>query len=180
MVGVCLMVLASQRDFTRGLINDATHSFACFGDRHRPVALHHGRHHRDPFEVKYCVMTDWLNPILDAIGLLAASRTSSRPNWDSSAKLFVSQAPSSRGSVVSDMLTTGPGGWPINCSACFPCRRLLASREGEPLPLKATTGRTLFSGGGRRSSKSLWTDKGLYTARGRLGQIGIAEPQQGP
>jgi ubiquitin-conjugating enzyme E2 variant len=27
--------------------------------------LHHGHHHRSPFEVKYCVMSDWLNPILD-------------------------------------------------------------------------------------------------------------------
>lgn len=26
---------------------------------------HHGEHHRSPFEVKYCVMTNWLNPILD-------------------------------------------------------------------------------------------------------------------
>lgn len=26
---------------------------------------HHARHHRDPFEVRYCVMTDWLNPLLD-------------------------------------------------------------------------------------------------------------------
>lgn len=26
---------------------------------------HHGHHHRSPFEVKYCVMSDWLNPILD-------------------------------------------------------------------------------------------------------------------
>lgn len=26
---------------------------------------HHGEHHRSPFEVKYCVMSDWLNPILD-------------------------------------------------------------------------------------------------------------------
>lgn len=27
--------------------------------------LHHGHHHRSPFEVKYCVMSDWLNPLLD-------------------------------------------------------------------------------------------------------------------
>ncbi|MDZ4852446.1 MAG: fatty acid desaturase CarF family protein [Pirellulaceae bacterium] len=27
---------------------------------------HHHGHHRDPFEIKYCVMTNWLNPILDA------------------------------------------------------------------------------------------------------------------
>lgn len=26
---------------------------------------HHGEHHRSPFDVKYCVMSDWLNPILD-------------------------------------------------------------------------------------------------------------------
>ena len=29
---------------------------------------HHGEHHRSPFEVKYCVMSDWLNPILDLVG----------------------------------------------------------------------------------------------------------------
>lgn len=29
--------------------------------------LHHGQHHRSPFAVKYCVMSDWLNPILDAL-----------------------------------------------------------------------------------------------------------------
>lgn len=28
-------------------------------------AAHHGRHHRSPFEVRYCVMSDYLNPILD-------------------------------------------------------------------------------------------------------------------
>ncbi|XZE36530.1 fatty acid desaturase CarF family protein [Pirellulaceae bacterium SH501] len=28
---------------------------------------HHGEHHRSPFEVRYCVMSDWLNPFLDAI-----------------------------------------------------------------------------------------------------------------
>lgn len=27
--------------------------------------MHHGHHHRSPFLVKYCVMTNWLNPILD-------------------------------------------------------------------------------------------------------------------
>lgn len=27
---------------------------------------HHGTHHRAPFDVRYCVMTDWVNPILDA------------------------------------------------------------------------------------------------------------------
>ncbi len=26
---------------------------------------HHGEHHRSPFEVRYCVITDWLNPVLD-------------------------------------------------------------------------------------------------------------------
>jgi hypothetical protein len=30
---------------------------------------HHALHHIDPFELKYCVMTDWLNPILDRLGL---------------------------------------------------------------------------------------------------------------
>jgi hypothetical protein len=29
---------------------------------------HHGQHHHDPFEIKYCVMTNWLNPFLDAVG----------------------------------------------------------------------------------------------------------------
>jgi hypothetical protein len=29
---------------------------------------HHGEHHRSPFDVKYCVMSNWLNPILDGIG----------------------------------------------------------------------------------------------------------------
>lgn len=28
---------------------------------------HHGEHHRSPFEIRYCVMSDWLNPFLDAI-----------------------------------------------------------------------------------------------------------------
>jgi hypothetical protein len=28
---------------------------------------HHGEHHRSPFSIKYCVSTDWLNPILDAV-----------------------------------------------------------------------------------------------------------------
>lgn len=27
--------------------------------------LHHGQHHRSPFAVKYCVMTNLLNPLLD-------------------------------------------------------------------------------------------------------------------
>jgi ubiquitin-conjugating enzyme E2 variant len=30
-------------------------------------AKHHGEHHRSPFDVKYCVMTNWLNPILDGL-----------------------------------------------------------------------------------------------------------------
>ena len=30
---------------------------------------HHAEHHRSPFAVKYCVMSDWLNPFLDALGL---------------------------------------------------------------------------------------------------------------
>lgn len=29
---------------------------------------HHSDHHRSPFEVKYCVMSDMLNPFLDAMG----------------------------------------------------------------------------------------------------------------
>ena len=29
---------------------------------------HHAQHHIDPFESKYCVMSDWLNPILDHFG----------------------------------------------------------------------------------------------------------------
>jgi hypothetical protein len=28
---------------------------------------HHGEHHRSPFDCKYCVMSDWLNPILDYV-----------------------------------------------------------------------------------------------------------------
>ncbi|MFN9421301.1 MAG: fatty acid desaturase CarF family protein [Pirellula sp.] len=28
---------------------------------------HHAQHHIEPFESKYCVMTDWLNPILDRL-----------------------------------------------------------------------------------------------------------------
>lgn len=30
-------------------------------------ARHHSVHHRSPFDVRYCVMSDWLNPILDTI-----------------------------------------------------------------------------------------------------------------
>jgi hypothetical protein len=33
---------------------------------------HHGLHHRAPFETKYCVMSDWLNPILDILGFWRA------------------------------------------------------------------------------------------------------------
>jgi ubiquitin-conjugating enzyme E2 variant len=29
---------------------------------------HHAEHHRSPFSVRFCVMTDWLNPVLDATG----------------------------------------------------------------------------------------------------------------
>ncbi len=28
---------------------------------------HHGEHHRSPFDEKYCVMSNWLNPFLDAL-----------------------------------------------------------------------------------------------------------------
>jgi hypothetical protein len=28
---------------------------------------HHAQHHIDPFATKYCVMSDWLNPILDRL-----------------------------------------------------------------------------------------------------------------
>lgn len=28
----------------------------------------HGLHHHSPFEVRYCVMSNWLNPILDEFG----------------------------------------------------------------------------------------------------------------
>jgi hypothetical protein len=29
---------------------------------------HHARHHRDPFSRRFCVMSNWLNPVLDLIG----------------------------------------------------------------------------------------------------------------
>lgn len=29
----------------------------------------HGKHHRAPFDCRYCVLSDWLNPVLDEIGL---------------------------------------------------------------------------------------------------------------
>jgi plasmanylethanolamine desaturase len=28
---------------------------------------HHGWHHRAPFDANYCILTDWLNPVLDKI-----------------------------------------------------------------------------------------------------------------
>lgn len=28
---------------------------------------HHAKHHRDPFSERYCVMSNWLNPLLDLI-----------------------------------------------------------------------------------------------------------------
>lgn len=30
-------------------------------------AKHHGGHHRAPFDCRYCVMTNWLNPVLDEL-----------------------------------------------------------------------------------------------------------------
>lgn len=29
---------------------------------------HHARHHRDGFDSHYCILTNWLNPVLDALG----------------------------------------------------------------------------------------------------------------
>lgn len=29
---------------------------------------HHSEHHRSPFAIRYCVMSDWLNPVLDHTG----------------------------------------------------------------------------------------------------------------
>ncbi len=28
---------------------------------------HHGQHHRSPFDIRFCVMSDWLNPLLDQL-----------------------------------------------------------------------------------------------------------------
>jgi hypothetical protein len=28
---------------------------------------HHAEHHKNPYSVKFCTTTDWLNPILDAV-----------------------------------------------------------------------------------------------------------------
>jgi hypothetical protein len=33
---------------------------------------HHAQHHIDPYEYKYCVMTDWVNPVIDRLGLWRA------------------------------------------------------------------------------------------------------------
>lgn len=30
---------------------------------------HHAVHHRPPHQTRFCVLTDWLNPVLDAIGI---------------------------------------------------------------------------------------------------------------
>jgi len=35
-------------------------------------ARHHGLHHHSPFNVRYCVHTNWLNPILDLINFWQA------------------------------------------------------------------------------------------------------------
>lgn len=29
---------------------------------------HHSKHHRDPFSKRFCVMSNWLNPVLDLVG----------------------------------------------------------------------------------------------------------------
>lgn len=29
----------------------------------------HARHHRSPHDANYCILTDWLNPLLEAVGL---------------------------------------------------------------------------------------------------------------
>ena len=33
---------------------------------------YHARHHRDPFDTRYCVMSCWLNPLLDLVGFWPA------------------------------------------------------------------------------------------------------------
>ena len=33
--------------------------------------VHHAGHHRPPSDRRYCVLTDWLNPVLDAVGIWA-------------------------------------------------------------------------------------------------------------
>lgn len=33
--------------------------------------VHHAGHHRPPSDRRYCVLTDWSNPVLDALGLWA-------------------------------------------------------------------------------------------------------------
>ena len=30
-------------------------------------AAHHSRHHKSPFAIRYCVMSNWLNPLLDEL-----------------------------------------------------------------------------------------------------------------
>ncbi len=65
---ICLMV--SQANEIHAWAHQRCHWFIRMfqetGVIQSPV--HHGQHHHDPFEVKYCVMTDWLNPFLDNIG----------------------------------------------------------------------------------------------------------------
>lgn len=34
-------------------------------------SAHHAGHHRPPSDRRYCVLTDWLNPIVDSVGLWA-------------------------------------------------------------------------------------------------------------
>jgi Lipid desaturase domain len=33
--------------------------------------LHHSKHHSSPFNIRYCVMSNWLNPFLDSVSFLS-------------------------------------------------------------------------------------------------------------